>query len=228
MTKKRSAPVPAAVYLVADNLDAMLAAGEDLLALCHGGCDERGGDVRAAAAAGRQFADAVRTLEMMIAARCLQARARAAEVRAADARYKPLIDLFISGTATLLDAITDLGDSTSADFHTGCDAVSYLRARGVIAADAPDMHRFGNLVLSETFLVAERIQLGALMDLCATFLDRLEDHYELYADDAADDDEPLEDATEVDIPAVDAPQGALAAVIAQLQSAEAAEPPAPH
>jgi hypothetical protein len=40
------------------------------------------------------------------------------------------------------------------------------------------------LVITETFLIAERIQLGALMDLCATFLDRLEDHYELYEDAA--------------------------------------------
>jgi hypothetical protein len=31
MTETRKKPIPAAVYLVADHLDAMLAAGEDLL-----------------------------------------------------------------------------------------------------------------------------------------------------------------------------------------------------
>ena len=95
--------------------------------------------------------------------------------------------------------------------------MSYLRARGVIAADAPDMHRFGNLVLSETFLVAERIQLGVLMDLCATFLDRLEDHYELYADDAADE------AAEAD-----AAEDQLAVIIAQVKAADSAEVPRPN
>ncbi len=174
----QSLPVPAAVYLVADNLDAVLAAGEDLLAMTHesGAADDPVG----AAATDRRFADQLRTLEMTIAARALQARARAADLRAADPRYKPLIDLFIAGTAALQDAVAELGDSTVADFHAGNDVVAYLRSRGVIAADAPGLSHFGTLRMPETFLVAERIELGLLMDLCATFLDRLEDHYELY------------------------------------------------
>ena len=176
-------PVPAAVYLVADHLDAVLAAGEDLLALTHESGSE--GDPAGAAATDRCFADQARTLEMTIAARALQARARAAEVRAADPRYKPLIDLFIAGTAALQDAVAELGDSTAADFHAGSDVVAYLRSRGVIAADAPGLSHFGTLRMPESFLVAERIEVGLLMDLCATFLDRLEDHYELYEVDAA-------------------------------------------
>jgi hypothetical protein len=183
MTEQRKHPVPAAVYMVADNLDAVLAAGEDLLALTHD-CGGAVDPARAAAATDRRFADRVRALEMTVAARTLQARARAAEVRAADTRYKPLIDLFIAGTTALPDAVADLGDSTAADFHAGCDAVTYLRARGAIPADAPGLAPFGQLVITESFLIAERIQLGALMDLCATFLDRLEDHYELYEDEA--------------------------------------------
>ncbi len=35
MSASKKPPVPASVYLVADNLDAVLAAGEDLLALTH-------------------------------------------------------------------------------------------------------------------------------------------------------------------------------------------------
>lgn len=182
-------PVPAAVYLVADNLDAVLAAGEDLLALRHDPV------VDSARAADRLFADKVRTLEMAVAARALQARARAAEVRAADQRYKPLIDLFIAGTAPLADAVAELGDSTAGDFHAGSDIVSYLRTRGVIAADAPGLHRYGVVAIGEDFLVAERIELGLLMNLCATFLDRLEDHYELYDHMAAIEAPTGENAT---------------------------------
>ena len=178
MSASSRPPIPASVYLVADNLDAVLAAGEDLLALSH---DSEADPLRAAAA-DREFADRVRTLEMVVAVRALQARARAAEVRAADPRYKPLIDLFIAGTAPLSDAVAELGNSTSVDFHAGSDVVAYFRARGLIAADAPGLHRFGPLQVGEGFLVAERIELGLLMNLCATFLDRLEDHYELYVD----------------------------------------------
>lgn len=178
MSEQNKPQVPAAVYLVADNLDAVLAAGEDLLALSHQ--SDIGSDPLAAVVADRRFADRVRTLEVTIAARALQARARAAEVRAADVRYRPLIDLFIGGTAALQDAVDDLGDSTSSDFHAGNDIVIYLRARGVIGPDAPGLRHYGELAITETFLVAERIELGLLMDLCATFLDRLEDHYELY------------------------------------------------
>lgn len=183
MSASEKPPVPAAVYLVADNLDAVLAAGEDLLALTHKSGAES--DPVRAAAADRKFADQIRTLEMTVAARALQARARAAEVRAADSRYKSLINLFIGGTAALQDAVDDLGDSTAADFHAGSDVVTYLRSRAVIAPDAPGLRHFGELVVPETFLVAERIELGLLMNLCATFLDRLEDHYELYADQDA-------------------------------------------
>ncbi len=131
---------------------------------------------------------------MTVAARALQARARAAEVRAADSRYKSLISLFIGGTAALQDAVDDLGDSTAADFHAGSDVVTYLRARAVIAADAPGLRHFGELVVPETFLVAERIELGLLMNLCATFLDRLEDHYELYEDEEGVVPPPIADA----------------------------------
>jgi hypothetical protein len=52
-------------------------------------------------------------------------------------------------------------------------------------ADGTGVSRFGRLSPTETFLVAERIELGILMDLCATYLDRLEDFYDLFADDDA-------------------------------------------
>ena len=185
MSDRARPPVPAAVYLVADNLEAVWAAGEDLLQL-ELDCVKAGDITSPLAMTTRAFAEQVRTLEMTIAARALQARARAIEVGAADQRYRSLIGLFAGGTAALEDAVADLADSTSADFHSGSEPVEYLRARGVIAPDAPGLRTFGTVKIGETFLIAERIQLGDLMTLCATFLDRLEDHYELYEDEAAD------------------------------------------
>ena len=126
------------------------------------------------------FASELRVLETALAARCLQARARAHDLRMVDHRYKALIDLFIAGTRALVDAIADLGDSTASDFHSGFCAVTYLRSRHVIGGDVASIPTEGELRVSETFLLAERVQLGSLLDLCATFLDRLEDHYEIY------------------------------------------------
>jgi hypothetical protein len=185
-------PVPAAVYLIADNLDAVLAAGEDLLRLSH--------DYEAAhhasvvvptltAGAERSFIESVRALEMAICARVLQVRDRSRELAKEDPRFKPMASLFSGGTAPLWDAVADLGDSTNAHFQTGDDVVTYLRSRGMVAADAGTVSRFGSLAPTESFLIAERIELGGLMDLCATYLDRLEDFYDLFAEDAVDESE---------------------------------------
>jgi hypothetical protein len=181
-------PVPASVYLIADNLDAALAAGEDLLRQSHDYESVHLASTFApalAAGSERGFVELVRALEMTICARVLQIRDRSRELAKEDPRFKPMASLFSSGTAALWDAVADLGDRTNTDFQTGDDVVTYLRSRAILAADAGTVSRFGRLSPTETFLVAERIELGVLMDLCATYLDRLEDFYELFADDAA-------------------------------------------
>jgi hypothetical protein len=131
------------------------------------------------------FVELVRGLEMAICARVLQIRDRSRELAKDDPRFKPMASLFSSGTATLWDAVADLGDSTNADFQTGDDIVTYMRSRAMLAADAGTVSRFGRLSPTENFLIAERIELGVLMDLCAAYLDRLEDFYDLFADEDA-------------------------------------------
>lgn len=177
----------ASVYLVADHLDAALAAGEDLLEV-NGASDAPFATLPATAVAHqgalqRRFVERVRTLELTMAMRVLQARQRAKDLRRADARLAAVANLFIGGTAALADAVADLGDSTGVDFQTGDDAIAYLRSRGVIAADAAGLASLGELRVTARFLVAERIALGALMDLAATFLDTLELFYELYGEE---------------------------------------------
>ena len=187
-------PVPASVYLIADNLDAVLAAGEDLLRQTHDyEAAHQASAVAPTLTAGseRGFVEFVRSLEMAICVRVLQIRDRSRDLAKEDPRFKPMASLFSSGTAALWDAVADLGDSTNADFQTGDDVVTYLRSRAMLAADAGTVSRFGRLSPAETFLVAERIELGALMDLCATYLDRLEDFYDLFAEDEAKSDGKL-------------------------------------
>jgi hypothetical protein len=174
---------PAAVYLLADNLDATLAAGEDLLKsriIWHAGNSRSEEEVAARRIEERHSADAIRTLEMIAVARILKSRERAAELAKADQHVKPIAKLFNGGTALLLDAIKELGDPAAHDFDAGDGITSYLRTRGLIAADVAAPDEAQELAVTEEFLIGGRIPLGTLMDLVAMFLDTLEIHYDLY------------------------------------------------
>jgi hypothetical protein len=116
--------------------------------------------------------------------RGLMARRRADELRQQDKRVDMIAGLFIGGTAALADAAEELGDWTNTDFNTGSEAVTYLRSRGVIPADSIGVVTPDQLVVRPDFLIARRIELSALLDLAATFLDALELFYELYEDDS--------------------------------------------
>jgi hypothetical protein len=178
---------PASVYLVADHLDAALAAGEDLLAVNSPSNSPLATHAAKAAeipfSLQRRFVERVRTLELVMVMRVLQARQRAEDLRRADARVAPVARLFIGGTAALADAAEELGDATHVDFQTGDDTISYLRSRGVISADAASLVNLNHLIVTSRFLIAERIELGALLDLSATFLDTLELFFELYVEE---------------------------------------------
>jgi hypothetical protein len=178
---------PPSVYLVADHLDAALAAGEDLLkvndAFAAPFAALSAHEVERRCVLLRRFVERVRTMELAIAMRALQARRRAAELRRADARVAPVAGLYIGGTAALADAAAELGDCTIVDFQTGDDAIAYLRSRGVIAVDAAGLMSLDQLAVGPEFLIAGRIALGALVDLAAGFLDTLELFYELYAEE---------------------------------------------
>jgi hypothetical protein len=174
------------IYLLGDHLDAALALGEDLLV-------EKVVLVDAVqpltmarlVRQNRELADflsAVRTLELSLTARLLQARKRAEEVRRRDTRLKPLIALFVGGTAPLLDAAMELGDTTVHDFQTGDTAFAFLRSRALITREAANLERLAELRVGEDYLVAGRIRLGTLLDLVATFLDSLDLLYDLYGE----------------------------------------------
>jgi hypothetical protein len=174
------------VYLLSDHLDAALAMGEDLVT-------EK---VALDAPAGKSplrdwmrqnrdlnsFLTTVRTLEYAMTARLLQARKRAEELKASENRLRPLIALFVAGTAPLADAAAELGDTDARDFQSADATLTFLRGRGLLASDAAGLEGLSRLTVSEDYLIAGRIRLGTLLDLVATFLDTLDLMFELYTD----------------------------------------------
>jgi hypothetical protein len=179
-----SAPIPPAAYLLADHLDAALAAGEDLVGL---GFAWRAAVAASAAelaeirAAERTTVERIRLLEASLLARILRGREHARELARGDARIAGVARLFLAGTTVLLDAVAETGDATVLDFESGDGLLAYLRSRALIAADAASPAAYATIKVDEGFLVAQRLPLGGLLDLAATFLDTLELHYELYA-----------------------------------------------
>lgn len=182
---------PLSVYMLADHLDGVLAAGEDLITF--------GGQWRALAestsheiadyvCAERKIAEDVRTSELVVVARTLKAREHARELGLRDMRFEPIAKLFVSGTVILLDAVEECGDATEADFETGDNLLSYIRSRGLIAPDAAAIMNPAQLTIDDSFLVAKRLALGPLLDMVAAFLDALELHFDLFAvEDTADE-----------------------------------------
>ena len=177
------------IFLLSDHLDAALAMGEDLLTerVVLAEAEQKLNMSRLLRQTGEvaDFLDGVRTLELSLIARLLQARRRAEEIKRSETRLKPLISLFVGGTAALVDAAEELGDTTNQAFDTGDAAQAFLRSRGVLARDAAGLEQLSQLTVTEEFLVAGRIRLGTLLDLVATFLDTLDVMFDLYQDEPA-------------------------------------------
>lgn len=180
---------PLSVYMLADHLDAALAAGEDLVA--------RGQDWRALAGASeggaafavaqRKVAEEVRSFELMLIARILKARDHAGDLGAIDKRFGAVANLFVSGTALLLDAVAECGDARDDDFETGDGIVAYVRSRGLISPEASNVLQAAQLTIDDNFMVAKRLALGPLMDMAAAFLDALDAQYDLFVEEDYDD-----------------------------------------
>ena len=106
---------PASVYLLADNLDAALAAGEDLLASCivwNGATGTSDDDIAAARDAERTAIAQLRSTEMILVARVLKSRERTEELGRRDLRFRDLAKLYSTGTAQLIEATSEFGDAT--------------------------------------------------------------------------------------------------------------------
>lgn len=179
--------IPPEAYQLADHLDAALAAAEDLADAGRQwvpATSSAGFELAAQMAAERQVIERVCMFETMLIGRVLKARNRAQMLAHTAGDFTGMTRLFVAGTAALLDAVEELGDSTRADFETGNCIMAYLRQRGVIAEDAADLPENRSITLGgDTFLVAGRIALAPLSEVIIAFLDALDMHYHLYPDE---------------------------------------------
>jgi hypothetical protein len=183
---------PVEVLLLADHLDAVLAAGEDLQKLEVDIEVVRRSD--GVAAPWDRFADLIgqaRLYELTIVSRVLQARTRARDLAHVLGRkgaiFAGLLDLFASGTTVLEDATAELANRTGNDFDGGLDPLAYLRTRNVVPADAGSILGLRKLVIGDGFMVARRIELGPLLDMSAALLDVLDVTYCLFEEDTRHD-----------------------------------------
>ncbi len=183
-----SKPDLAAIYSLADHLDAALALGEDLLRLTLAVAPLAAGDTTTAIALRQRqisaFVRRIRALELGMTARVLQARARAIEVREVHPRFSPLIGLFVGGTAPLADAASarQLGDISELALATGPEVLAFLNTRGLIEAAVASLAGIDTLKVSDDYLLATHIHLGTLMDMIAQFAQSLELAFDLYAE----------------------------------------------
>lgn len=179
---KQHEVVPPCVYLVADHLDAALAAGEDIVAA---GKMWQPGDCSDPSIAGAQrwALSRVMTYEMALLTRIVQAREHVAELADAVHHFRPLAQLFVSATRDLFEALEELGDTAANDFDTGDNKIAYLRSRGLIDADAPGLCDHASLTVDDSFLIAARVPLGVVLDLVSEFIEALEAQFELYPDE---------------------------------------------
>ncbi len=171
--------VPACVYMLADHLDAALAAGEDLMAVAK--TWERGNPIDPGVAGMQRWTlSRVRTHELQFLHRVSMARERARELHGVDTAFRPLVHLFVAGTEPLAVATAEYCDPTLAAFETGDAETAYLRSRGLIAQESPGLAIDADLEINEHFLIGGRARLGITMDLIAEFLDALDIKFDLY------------------------------------------------
>lgn len=206
------------LYWLVEHLDAALAAGDQLMNLSLEVTEPTPtmGPRRLRTRVARfiRFVTQVRGLEASLIAHILQARRRVAELPRGRGPLRLLLDPFTSGTTVLLDAIAEYGDPTGLAFNTGADRLAYLRARGLIAGDSGALMPVTTFEISDSFLVAGRIELGALLDLVEAFLNALNTEFGLWV-------EPIEDEEFVPTPADDLVTSLAPTLSDQISSARA-------
>lgn len=172
-----------AVYLLADHLDAALAAGEDLLASRLDALADLDAGDDGTEQALAQFVSRLERLEASFMGRVLQARRRLDELPGNDLELKPISALFFSSTGLLLELIGHLKQSSQQQFDVGGDRIPFLRERGLVARDAAGLPQYTAVVVTEAYRIGGIVELGPLMDLVAGLLDLLDRRYDLYGDD---------------------------------------------
>ena len=179
---------PPGIALLADHLDASLAAGEDLLALsleARADLDEV--DPHGAPEALDAFVHRLLQLESSLVLRLLQARRLSVEIARADPTVKSVASLFRAQTDTLHDLIAGAGRGGDGALARAGDSHAYIRSRGLIAPEAAAPSPFEALSVDESFRVGGVAELGQILDFVSTTLDLLDIRFGLYMPDLPED-----------------------------------------
>ena len=183
------APSNHPVFLLAEHLDMILAAVEDLRACAPRLIPAEPQRVGSAARLSlHDFVDDLKRFEMAAIVRVGRARILTRELVRRDRRFAMLGGLFVGGTAALDEAVTRMADAAGNDFAAGGDPISYLRSRGVIDEDAGVFSSTSDPQIEDTFRLAGDIEIGPLADLVSTFLNTIELHFDLFPDLSEGDD----------------------------------------
>lgn len=174
--------IPPCVYPIADNLDAALAAGEDLVASASNWAVGDASDP-AVAGAQRWAVSRFKAHELNLVARIVQARQHVSELGKDVQHFRPLAQLFVSATGELADAFGELNEQVDSSFETGGDLMAYLRSRGLIDADVASVSGAKAPEIGDEFLVGGKVPLGICLDLVAEFLDALDLTFDLYPEE---------------------------------------------
>ncbi len=186
MSAFKPAPDPG-IYLLADHLDAALAAGEDLMAqtlLAEADREAADGAIDALPA----YVARLARFEAAVIARVLQARRRASELPRLEAQMRPVLQLIVSQSDSLLAIIDQFGDNAEQRFLSGDDPLAFLRSRGVLGDEAGTLPRFDALKVTDSYKLAGAVEVGPLLDMVSGVLEALDIAYDLFAADDLDAD----------------------------------------
>lgn len=181
---------PEGIHLLADHLDAALAAGEDLMALRLAPMADLP-PTQSADAALADFVSQLRRGEAALLLRLLQARRRATEVESADPALRSVLRLIATSTEALVDLIEHYGRRDADSFEAGGDLQHELRRRGLIPAEAAAVGPFEAVNVGDGMLIGGVVALGSLLDVSAAALDLLDRQFDLYVHEVEDEAEVL-------------------------------------
>ncbi|MEN2495004.1 MAG: hypothetical protein TECD_00916 [Hyphomicrobiaceae bacterium hypho_1] len=174
------------IYLLAEHLDSILALGEDLKSLCYYknynqlSCGSTSNLICL-----KTFIAEARKLEFHLIGHIKLAQNYANVLSKINNHVTKFTRLFSSCTAVIVDAIDQIWDREQNSFLKDSDPLLYLRSRNVIPSNTGCLKSFDRISMNDSFLVAERVNLGVLLDLCARFLDLLDENFDLFKDAAA-------------------------------------------
>ncbi len=177
------APSNHPVFLLAEHLDMILAAIEDLQAcqptLSPSNPQRVGASAQVSVI---HYVHDLRQHEMAAIVHVARAREMTRELVRRDSRFATLSGLFVGGTAALDEAVAQMIDKTGNDFATGGDPIGYLRTRGIVDEEVGGLAPDQPLAVSEEFRLAGSIEIGPLVELVDTFLNTIELHFDLFPD----------------------------------------------